>query len=319
MSTLPLVSRGLIASVLLAASVAAAAYAQPGDQPGGGDHDRPRAAGQPALDAKGLRELLERRLEEHRASGKRLEEALQKLNGGADAAAVSREFFDAIREFRRPGAGGRGGPGGEDATGSPGAQRQGKEPSGGMGRGTEFGMFGGPKLNPEERAAAIKVLEERHPELIGKVVALAGGNNETLSRFKEAVAARVRALEATSERDPEEAGLRLTELSTGLDLMRLGRELADAKKQGTLESAGPALRVQLVEALSSQFDARQQLSKLLLKRLREGANKQEAEIVAKDNDRAGLIAKRTEDFLKMIERGRRGESRENDAAPGTKP
>ncbi len=319
MSTRPSVFCGLAVTVLLAAGVAVSAHAQPGDQPVSGERERSRATGQPTLDAKGLRELLERRMEEHRANGKRIEEALQRLNGGADAATVSREYFDAIREARRPGAGTRGAPAGEEGAGSPGAQRPGKEPGGGMGRGSEFGMFGGPKLSAEERAAAIKVLEDRHPDLVAKVVALAGGSSETLSRFKEAVAARVRTLEATREKDPEEAALRLTELSTGLDLMRLGRELADAKKQGNLETAGPALRARLVEALSTQFDARQQLSKLLLKRLREGADKQEAEIIAKDNDRAGLINKRTEDFLKMIERGRRGESREGESAPSAKP
>jgi hypothetical protein len=266
-------ARVLLIGLLAGSCTAAVAVAQPPAQPGaGGGGERGGRAGgsgvaaaQQPMDAKALRQFIEQRLDTHRQSLKRLEEALKKLEAGGDAAAISKELLDAAREDRRSGNRGVGGEEGGQRIVGGGGEGGG---SGGGWRANEFSVISGPKLSPDERIAAYKLLEERHPELLRKVVALAGNNPETVTRFKDGVGGRLRWLETVREKDPEEARLRLVELTNGVDLIKLGREVTEAKKQGTFESDS-ALRGRLQVAMTTQFDTRQQLSKLLLKKLRE--------------------------------------------------
>lgn len=313
-------ARVLLIGLLAGSCAATVAIAQPSAQPGTGAGERGgrgggsgAAATQQPMDAKALRQFIEQRLDTHRQSLKRLEDALKKLDAGGDAAAISKELLDAAREDRRGGAGNR----------AAGGEEGGQRPAGGIGEGggsggwraNEFNVISGPRLNPEERVAAYKLLEEKHPELLRKVVALAGDNPETVTRFKDGVGGRLRWLETVREKDPEEARLRLVELTNGLDLMKLGRDLTEAKKQGTFESDS-ALRGRLQVAMTTQFDTRQQLSKLLLKKLRERADKQEADIAAKDKDREAQIKQRADEFLKMIDgKSKKTEKGEAEATP----
>ncbi|HYD01417.1 MAG TPA: hypothetical protein VEB22_09345 [Phycisphaerales bacterium] len=310
---------GTVAALLLTAVGAAAAGAQPAAQPGGGERERVRGGGtQQPTDAKGLRQLIEQRLEDHRQGVKRLEEALKRLEAGGDPAVIGKELLDAARENRRVG-GNRGGGDEQGGVGAAGGSGTGAARSMSGGNRYELAMIGGPKLNAEDRAFAYKLLEEKHPELLRRVVALAGDNPETVTRFKDGVGGRLRWLESVREKDPEEARLRLEELTTGLDLIKLGREVTDAKKKGTFDGDA-ALRTRLRDAMATQFDTRQQLSKLLLRQLRERAERQEKEIAEKDSNRDAMIAQRTEDFLRMTEgKGKKGDKTEPEATPVRKP
>lgn len=303
-------NRGLVLGLLICAGAISAVSAQPTSQPGTpppppASGDRARGASQPPMDGKALRELIERRIEEHKAGSKRFEEALKKLDAGGDPAAIGKELLDGARESRRPG-GGR--PQGGDDNGSGRANA-----GGGGGRGSEFGMINGPKLSDDDRKKVREMLAEKHPELLKRINQLAGGSAETNDKFIDGVGGRLRWLESMREKEPEEYKLRLDELNNGIDVMKLGRDIADAKKNGTYDAEAAALRSRLTTLMTKQFDTRQELSKLLLQQLRERAEKQASEIAKKDNERSALIEQRSEEFMRMID----GKSKKSE--PDAKP
>ncbi|HZW06316.1 MAG TPA: hypothetical protein VFF65_04260 [Phycisphaerales bacterium] len=312
MNRRPSMTMGMAATLLLAVAGAAGANAQATAQPGG---ERVRVGGaQQPMDAKALRQFIEQRLEDHRQGVKRFEDALKRLEAGGDPAAIGRELIDSFRENRRTG----GGRGAGDEQGGQGAGGASVRAAGGASR-YELSMISGPRLSENERAAAYKLLEEHHPAIHRRVLALAGDNPETVTRFKDGVGGRLRWLESVREKDPEEARLRLDELTHGLDLIKIGREVTEAKKKGTFDGDS-ALRTRLRDAMAAQFDTRQQLSKLLLRQLRDRADRQEKEIAEKDNNRDAMIAQRTEDFLRMTEgKGKKGDKGEGEPAPAAKP
>ena len=274
----------------------------------GGERERGRANQQPPSDGKALREFLERRMEEHRQGLKRFEEAMKKIEEGGDPAAIARELFEGARDNRRATPGSRGD---EQSPSAQPGQRQGNGGGSNAMRGMEFGLFGGPRLSPEDRANARKALEEKHPELLRKLNSLAAGNAETGDRYVDGVHNRLRWLETMREKEPEEYALRMDELTNGLDVIKLGREVNELKKQSAPDAAVSNARTRLREAMSTQFDTRQKLAKLLLTQLRARADKQEQEIKKNDQDREGQIDRRMEEFLRMFEgKGKKGEKPE---------
>lgn len=269
------------AGLLVAGTGLAAGRAQ---QPGATQPPPTGTGQQPQqpLDAKGLRKLIDARLEEHRQGAKRLEEAMKKLDEGGDPAAIGRELMEQFRESRRgAGPGNRGGAGGGER------------------RSSEFDLTG-PKLSPDEHEKVRELLAQKHRELLDKVTELGAGNKELTERLIDGVGGRARWLEPMREKDPEEFSLRVKDLSTGLDVLKLGRVVIDAKKRGDtgVESAA---RGQLRTAMEARFDTRQQLSRLKLTQLRKQAEELEQSLSNNDKNRDTVVGKRTDEFLRLME------------------
>lgn len=304
-------ARGLVAGLSLSVLLLCAAAGQPGTPPAGGQPAPGRGAGagnQQPMDGKALRELIDRRMEEHQQGIKRLEEAQKKLNGGGDPAVIGRELLESLRDSRRGGQGGgaarrEGGdrPGGDEAGGTPG----GGGPTAGRNRGGEFGgLLGGPRLNPEERAKLKASMKEKHPALLAKIEQFTTEDPELRDRFIDGVGNKLRWIESMKEKEPEEFNLRLEELSSGLDLMRLGRQVTDAKKNNASEAEITALRAKLRTQMNAAFDTRQAIARLQIQQLKKRAEDLEKAIDKKQSEREATVDRQTDEFLKMIEAGK---------------
>lgn len=305
------IAMAMVAGVCVAASSFAVGALQPAGS--GGSSGQPGVSGsgqQQPLDAKTLRELIEKRIEDHKQGIKRLDDAAKKLAEGGDPATIGKELLESFREDRRGGNQRAGG------TGAPGRQGASTTGGGGGGRMSEYDMLSGPRLSADDRAKVRAMLDERHPELLRKVLVLGGGSVEMTDRLIDGVGGRLRWLESMREKDPEEFGLRINDVATGLDVMKLGRDITEAKKNGNT-SAEATSRSQLRDVMAARFDNRQKLSKLKIKQILEQANRLEKEIAKNDQERDAVIDRRMDEFLKLMEGGK-GKKAEA-ASPGAPP
>ncbi|MEL6739110.1 MAG: hypothetical protein AAFP26_00480 [Planctomycetota bacterium] len=101
------------------------------------------------------------------------------------------------------------------------------------------------------------------------------------------LAPRLREVMEAAEREPELARLRLDEIRTGFQAIRLGRTVREAQRNGTL-SERPELREQIAQAMRTQGEARIAVNAYELDRLRERIARLESEL---DREREALDAR----------------------------
>lgn len=290
-------TRRIGAAALLTGMLMTGASGQPGagGAAGGGKGQAQGSPGAetapaPAMTRERLRTLIDRELEQHRQALGRLDEAAKKLDKGGDPAAIGRELVEQARENRRAART-------ERPAFSP--PDEGARPARAERAGGEY-EFAGPRLSAEEHAKVLKHMEEKHPQILQKVSALGGKNQEMTDRLIDGVGGRLRWIESMREKEKDEFELRLKDVDTGLDALRLGRVIADARKTGDAAVEAGATP-QLRRAMQERFDTRQELSRLKLRQLRKQADDLERQLAANDHDREAVIERRTQEFLKLMD------------------
>lgn len=260
--------RGTTMAILAASMLAGAAWAQP--ERGGGRPDPdgpPPRLDEPPVDRVKLKEELTRRLEETKKTQARLEQALARLNEGADPSEVRREtiqsrFRDRMRRQ------GRDNPQGAAGDVRPDEGRPGDKGGPPQGPGEH-------KTTPEERNRMLTFLDEHLPRM-GKRMRDAMAENPRVGEgLLSKLAPKLRELEATRRSQPEMFDLKLNDLRATITLQETARTWrAKLHDKNASDDDRAEARKALTDAVGEQFDARlglrQQELKFLEKRI-EGA------------------------------------------------
>jgi hypothetical protein len=303
----------LAALLACAGSVALAqpAPGQPGGQPPGPPArepgERPRAQREPVpTDSQGFRKWIDRQLESISKREARLRAAIAHLDAGHDTGAVRMELLreavdDAFAGPRPDGPrqGPAGGPGGGPGGGG--------APMGGPdGPGLDYSptaLLSGPRLSPDERAQVREILAQRSPEILNRVRAIAGASPQAEDRLLDGLGSRLRALNMLRERDPQEFQLRVQEITGSLDILIAARDVSRARKQGADAATLNPLNARLAELMNAQFDLRDQLGRGHVAKMRQRADRLEADLAKINASRAETIDRKTADLLRALERG----------------
>lgn len=266
--------------------------------------DRPvRARGErPPLDGTALRQWLQRGLERSRGTAERLEKAIADLDAGKSPREVV-ELLDRTAErgsllapLLGPGGLG-GGPGGRDLGGA------------GPADGLFGGQTGGPPrpLSPDERAAVRSALADLVPDVARQLEEFAKREPRGAERLLNSLAGRLRGAGELRERDPELFELHREEIRNFFDVVRLTREVIDARREGEQGAERLAsLREQVGQVVARQFDARLKMQARQVDDLHRRAEGLRKEIDKLRERRDQVIAERTDAIFRDAERGARG-------------
>jgi hypothetical protein len=102
------------------------------------------------------------------------------------------------------------------------------------------------------------------------------------------------------EKDAAEFELRTKEVSTGLDVLMLGRAITDARKSND-KNAENAATEKLRKVMDERFNTRQQLSRIKVEQLRKQTDELEKQLKKNDETRDAVVQKRMDDFLRLME------------------
>lgn len=232
--------------ILILPGLAQPNRAQPGDPPSASQHaqpDRPdgrpgrggprgadgeTGAGQPAMTAADLRARLQRRLDDVRLIGQRLEQGIAKLDAGAAPDEVMRDLFAPGLPRGWEGGGGWRGGGGEHR---------------------------GP-LTDEERERVMALIQERMPRVAAWIEEERTRDPSLIEAVATRLAPQIREIERLRERDPEGARVRTEELIATIGVMRATRLYRAALAGGADTPQAIDARTVLRDALVAQFEAR---------------------------------------------------------------
>ena len=142
-------------------------------------------------------------------------------------------------------------------------------------------------LDQSERARMLELIASELPELDAHLSTLSGDDARAEETVLLMLAPRLREVMEAAEREPELARLRLDEIRTGFQAIRLGRTVREAQRNGTL-SERPELREQIAQAMRTQGEARIAVKAYELDRLRERIARLESEL---DREREALDAR----------------------------
>lgn len=287
---------------------------RPGQPPGEtqpGKGQRPERDQAIPSDPAMLRQFIQRRLEATRRQAERLETALKDLESGSDPAEV-RRFL--LREAR-PG-GGQGNPGegpmrdapedGPGNQGQPGGDRPGNPQAGGPGAGGRQGpatILGEPmvRLNEHERAMAMEIIRGERPDLAERIESSAR-MPDVRERIYDILGFSLRGLADDKRRDPAVVPLRLDEISSLLEIMRVSGDYARQKRAGGSDDALQPLRDRLRAAAAEQFDTRLKIQQRQVERLGHEAEKMKANLARLAAERDRIVDEKTQQMLRLAER-----------------
>jgi hypothetical protein len=260
-----------------------------------------------------LRDQINNRLRMAAEFQRRLEEARQKLDDGADPAEVQRGLEQLSNRF--VGGAGAAGGGGGTAGGGAGGNRNDARPALDGLDGLGFDApprGGGANLTAEELDQARGTLRALRPNLLARMEETSKNDGTVLHRALNMAAPRVRALlDARRGDDKDMAELRADDLESAIDLLRAARAYGEAARAGDREKLGAA-ETELRSVLSRQFDVRARIQARQIEQLSRRLENARAEL-NKSRERRDQIV---EEKARGILRGARGEGARGEGAKG---
>lgn len=283
----PLFCASVAAVCVLVLSVPVGVNAQPGDERRG----RAAEAGEEGRDAAGpqqerrvMRTFLQRRLSEARSYASRLEDALERLDSGEDLREIRADLRDAI---------------GDAVIEWVDEHREAREAHGRVVvRRRDRDLEEPPRrLSDEQHRALREIITAVMPDLRHRMDRLAESDPEEADRRMREMFPRFRPLIELREEDTEVFRMRLAEIATMREAVRLSREIARKQRRGAdadeLQSDHAALRA----LLEQHFEMRRRAQQHELDRLKERLRVIEKELEEHDRDRERLVEDRIESLL----------------------
>ncbi len=271
-----------------------------------------------------LKERIARRLEFVQSAQKRLQEALDKLNAGADPIEVRRlldvQMGRGALEGVRPAPSAKGGAKetgtGPDAAGEPLRSRRpvpSNVPAGGPDDVMAADPFtGGPgerspgPMTAEERERIKAVIADARPGLLAAFDEMHRQSPAAAERAFHAISGRLRGIDELRTADPAQFALRLDEAENALAVMRQMKTLFEARARGDAGRLA-AERATMRDLLSKQFDLRTRSQAAQIEHLEKRLGRMRAELGETGAKKDRLIDKRLGEMLDQERDKPRGE------------